>query len=111
MKSLRIETDVENADFYLASLAIGILEGMKKGVIPFDVGIWSLARPVFWQDLAICTEVSSELIEIISSFDEIDGLDKEISLSIIDNMLINLEKIQARELQNEQSFRAVASII
>lgn len=111
MNSLQIETDIENADFYLASLAIGILKSMKKGIVPFEVGIWSLARPIFWQDLANCTEISSELIEIISNFDEIDGLDKEVSLTIIDKMLINIEKIQVKGLKNEQSFRAVANII
>ena len=30
--------------FYLASLALGVLEAMKQGVVHPEMGIWSLGR-------------------------------------------------------------------
>ena len=41
---MKFETNNLNAEFYLASLALGVLEAMKQGVVHPDIGIWSLGR-------------------------------------------------------------------
>ncbi|WP_171495354.1 hypothetical protein [Acinetobacter colistiniresistens] len=40
---MKLETLNKNAEFYIASLALGVLEGMQQGVISPEAGIWSLA--------------------------------------------------------------------
>ena len=55
---MRIETHNSDAEFYIASLALGILYGMKQGVVHPEVGIWSLGRPVFSQQVLRSKEVS-----------------------------------------------------
>ena len=44
---MRIETHNLDAEFYIASLALGILYGMKQGEVHPTAGIWSLGRPRF----------------------------------------------------------------
>ncbi|MEX2964505.1 hypothetical protein [Microbulbifer sp. TYP-18] len=74
MEQLVLKTDIENAEFYLASLAIGILDSMRTGEISLEVGIWSLARPTFWEPLEKSLKVSCKLVDWISSMDELDAL-------------------------------------
>ena len=69
---MRIETHNSDAEFYIASLALGILYGMKQGVVHPEVGIWSLGRPVFSQQVLRSKEVSQTLKDMIANFDEID---------------------------------------
>ena len=72
---MRIETHNSDAEFYIASLALGILYGMKQGVVHPEVGIWSLGRPVFSQQVLRSKEVSQTLKDMIANFDEIDFWD------------------------------------
>ena len=72
---MRIETHNSDAEFYIASLALGILYGMKQGVVHPEVGIWSLGRPVFSQQVLRSKEVSQTLKDVIARFDEIDFWD------------------------------------
>ena len=69
---MKLETHNQNAEFYLASLALGVLEGMKQGVISPEAGIWSLARPGFSNQVLNFTMISEDLKYVIKCFDEID---------------------------------------
>lgn len=71
---MKLETHNKNAEFYIASLALGILEGMKQGVLSPEVGIWSLARPSFSNQVLKSTMISDDLKYIVGYFDEIDVL-------------------------------------
>lgn len=111
MGKLILTTEIENADFYIASLAIGILEGMKSGALSLDVGIWSLARPIFWEKLK-SGSVSTELIELISSLDEVDA---RLSLGLksnekIEEHLLLCKKIQRESLAKNPSLAITSSI-
>ncbi len=111
MENLILTTEIENADFYIASLAIGILEGMKSGALSLEVGIWSLARPAFWKKLK-SSSISAELIELVSSLDEVDaiqslGLD---AIKKIDEHLVLYKRIQSESLAKKPSLALVSSI-
>ncbi|WOE41044.1 MULTISPECIES: hypothetical protein [Acinetobacter] len=41
---MKLETNNLNAEFYLASLALDVLEAMKQGVVHPEMGIWLLGR-------------------------------------------------------------------
>ena len=69
---MRIETHNLDAEFYIASLALGILYGMKQGVVHPEVGIWSLGRPAFSTQVNKAKELSNLLKKVIYVFDEID---------------------------------------
>ena len=69
---MKLETNNENVEFYLASLALGLLEGMKQGVIHPEVGIWSLARTSFSNEILKSPIISNDLKYVIECMDEID---------------------------------------
>ncbi len=69
---MRFETNNSNTEFYVASLALGILEGMKQGVIHPEIGIWSLGRPIFLANIKKTSIISKDLNYVIDCFDEID---------------------------------------
>ncbi|MGR0306678.1 hypothetical protein [Acinetobacter beijerinckii] len=69
---MKLDTHNKNAEFYLASLALGILEGIKQGVVSPEVGIWSLSRSSFSSEVLKSTIISDGLKYVIGCFDEID---------------------------------------
>ncbi len=71
---MKLETLNKNAEFYIASLALGVLEGMQQGIISPEAGIWSLARPSFSNEVLKSTIISDDLKYVIACFDEIDAL-------------------------------------
>ena len=68
---MKLETNNINAEFYLASLALGILESMKQGVIEPEVGIWSLGRLQCSQQFENSPVLSDDLKYVIGCMDEI----------------------------------------
>lgn len=73
MKTIKLELEENAAEFYIASLARGILEGMKSGALPLEIGIWSLGRPAF-RSATLATSISAELTAVLESFDELNAL-------------------------------------
>lgn len=112
MQSLVLKTESENADFYVASLAIGILEGMKTGGVPTVVGTWSLARPVFWEAMKISGVISSKLVDWVSSIDELEALEKLSGNAIetIDELLGLLKQHQTKALTNDPSLKITSTV-
>ena len=86
---MRIETHNLDAEFYIASLALGILYGMKQGVVHPTAGIWSLGRPAFSTQANKAKELSSLLKKVIYAFDEIDFWEDEplLQQQMIDAMI------------------------
>ena len=99
---MRIETHNLDAEFYIASLALGILYGMKQGVVHPEVGIWSLGRPAFANQVNQSQDFSQTLKDVICMFDEIDFWDDEPLLqqqmidSVIADCLQCLQQAAAR---------------
>lgn len=112
MNELIFKTEVENASFYVSSLAIGILEGMKSGGIPLECGTWSLARPIFWQALDDCIEVDCRLIDWVSSLDELGALQNLDggAYKVIDELLVLLKISQTQSLKGNPSL-AISSVV
>ena len=45
---MKLEIEKINVEFYIASMALGILEGRKQSVIHSESGgVWSSGRPMF----------------------------------------------------------------
>lgn len=112
MKELILKTDIENANFYVSSIAIGILEGMKSGGVSLECGTWSLARPIFWQALDQCVEIDSRLVDWVSSLDELDALQNldGSAYKVIDELLALLKISQEKSLKGNPSL-AISSVV
>ena len=68
---MKFETNNLNAEFYLASLALGVLEAMKQGVVHPDIGIWSLGRLQCSQQFESSLVLSDDIKYVIGCMDEI----------------------------------------
>ncbi|ULJ62880.1 hypothetical protein [Wielerella bovis] len=102
MTFLQIQIHQSNAEFYVATLALGLLNAMKSGAIPFETGIWSLARPQFLDEtLPFC---SPELQMILQQFDELDALSTLVSseqaMQQMDDWIEILQNIMAKHIPN-----------
>ena len=108
-KALKLETNLTNGEFYISSLAIGILEGMKFGTVPFEVGIWSLGRPVFWKSFDKIDLLSDNLLNCLKTFDEIDAMksasSRESALKMIEELLTSLRTCQKNSLLNSPDLK------
>lgn len=111
-KELVLKTDIENACFYVSSLAIGILEGMKSGSVPLECGTWSLARPIFWKALEESVEIDCRLVDWVSSLDELDALQNlnGSSHKVIEELLVLLKISQEKSLKGNPSL-AISSLV
>ena len=100
---MRIETHNLDAEFYIASLALGILYGMKQGEVHPTAGIWSLGRPAFSTQANKAKELSSLLKKVIYAFDEIDFWEDEplLQQQMIDAMMADcLQCLQQAAARN-----------
>ena len=100
---MRIETHNLDAEFYIASLALGILYGMKQGMVHPEVGIWFLGRPAFLTQVNKAKELSNLLKKVIYVFDEIDFWDDEplLQQQMIDSMIADcLQCLQQAAARN-----------
>lgn len=104
---LKLETDIANSEFYISSLAIGILEGMKAG-------IWSLGRPVFWNSFDKKNALSDNLLSCLKTFDEIEAIksisNREPALKMIEELLSRLRICQKESLLNSPDLKLYSSI-
>ncbi len=73
MQTFRLEFEENASELYVASLARGILEGIKSGALKSETGIWSLGRPLFKRALA-AWPISPELRNVLEGFDELSAL-------------------------------------
>jgi hypothetical protein len=104
MAQLELQIQEENIDFYIASLALGILVGVRDGAISADVGMWSLGRPVFREAIE-SSPVSISLKSVINEFDELDaaqslGLD---IVSIAHRLISELLDCQRHAFKKDES--------
>ena len=108
-KTLKLETNLDNSEFYISSLAIGILEGMKSGTVPLEEGIWSLGRPVFSNNFDNTNSLSDDLLNCIKTFDEIDSIKSASShrsaLKMIEELLTSLRTCQKNSLLNSPDLK------
>lgn len=70
---LLLTLEDENTEFYIASLALGILQGIKLKALNPEVGIWTLGRPIFKEPL-LNMPISKSLKQVIDSFDELEAI-------------------------------------
>ena len=94
------ETAEENVEFYVATMVLGLLQGIKNKTVPPDIGIWSLGRPMFWKSLEKKKIISSELLTVLQTLDELDLMENMLPLDmtkeldkLIDTVNICLSKI------------------
>lgn len=101
MDTLQLHIKQSNAQFYVATLALGLLIAMKSEKISLETGIWSLGRPEFLnKTLPFC---SPNLQNILQSFDELDALSelssKQQVMQQIDDWIEYLQNLLADEVK------------
>lgn len=96
MPGITLEIPQGNVEFYVASLARGVLMAMQTGAIGLEAGVWSLGRPVFQQ--ALQGSISTELRAVLQAFDELDAL-KDLGGDVdstLERLLSELDACQRR---------------
>ena len=114
---MKFETNNLNAEFYLASLALGVLEAMKQGVVHPDIGIWSLGRLQCSQQFESSLVLSDGIKYVIGCMDEITawvsldpkhGLEKQ--QMMIEGLKVKCLKILKDLNYKEMNLRMVLSM-
>ena len=102
--NIKFETSEENIEFYVAIMALGLLQSIKTKAVSSDIGIWSLGRPRFWKILKKDKLISEELLSVVQTLDELNALeelslnlDKEID-KLIDRINICLLKVNDKKI-------------
>lgn len=90
MNHLNLEFEPNHAEFYVATLTLGILSAMQSGILSLEMGIWTLGRPHFLDKvLPFC---SPPLQEILMSMDELDAMQTLCGAEVVQSYIA--EKIQ-----------------
>lgn len=71
-----IRLDIEEKDFpaFLACLGIGTLYSIRSGVLPTEVGIWSLAAPIVHAPQAVTNCLPTKILEVYQTCDELSAI-------------------------------------
>ena len=91
----QLEIANEHLDSFVICLALGTLREMRDGNMPYEIGIWTLGRPVFSCNSEVNRFLSKETIEVIQEVGEIDSIastgDKEKANETLDDLIIILQ--------------------
>ncbi len=72
-KTYLLEIGNGDREAFVLCLALGTLEAMRSGLWPMEAGIWTLARPIFWEALV---EIDAEVVTVLQSADELSAIAK-----------------------------------
>lgn len=72
-KTYLLEIGNGDREAFVLCLALGTLEAMRGGLWPLTAGIWTLARPIFWEPLA---EIDAKAVEVLQTADELSAIAK-----------------------------------
>lgn len=101
MREIELKIVEEDQELFVAILALGILEGLKSKIVLHEIGVWSLARPVFLKHVSEPGRVNLRLIKVIEQFDELsllnefdpDGCDTHIDamISVVKEIMLDTD--------------------
>ena len=72
-KTYLLEIGNGDREAFVLCLALGALEAMRSGLWPLKSGIWTLARPIFWESLV---EIDADVVTVLQSADELSTIAK-----------------------------------
>ena len=111
---MKLEIENINVEFYIASMALGILEGMKQSVIHSESGgVWSSGRSMFSQQVQNSLILSDSLKYTVGCFDEINmwvGFENsdEKQFEMINKLIqIYLECLKLQIINNDNQYHYV----
>ena len=59
---------------FLTCLGIGVLHAIQRGILPPQAGVWTLARPAFWEPLEASKVLPPHIISAFQTCDELAAL-------------------------------------
>jgi hypothetical protein len=71
---IKLQIEPDGLESLIICLALGTLKAIQSNALTEDAGIWCLARPKFWQPLKKRGLISSEIVEILQSADELSAI-------------------------------------
>jgi len=72
----QLDVATGNLEAFVICLALGTLREMRDGNVPYEVGIWTLGRPIFSRNSEIEKLLSPETLRVLQAADEVDALAK-----------------------------------
>lgn len=94
-----LEVNEDNLTAFAASLVLGTLQAIRRGVLHPDHGIWPLAFPGFVDPLAHSGRVPSALIEVMRTCDELSLMQEVVPErypAILDDLIAQVEGVLGR---------------
>jgi hypothetical protein len=79
----------EDMASFICCLGVGVLQMIRQGVLPPEVGIWTLGVPRFWEPLEADANLPAPLLNVIHQFDELSAI-HTISPDRFDSVLAEL---------------------
>lgn len=111
---LILTIDKRNAEFFISSLAIGVLYGHKSGAIPLEECIWMIGNQCFWNCYTGAHIISDELLIAIITFDEMNAYKSvegdEMYEKMTEELRHTLIKCQKQSLKTATDFRIENSL-
>lgn len=73
-KHSRLVISAEDTELLLVIIVYGVLKAIEGGFWNSDAGIWTIGRPKFWKPLIKNGLVSTDIVEIMQSADELSAI-------------------------------------
>ncbi|MCB0847804.1 MAG: hypothetical protein KDE26_31340 [Bacteroidetes bacterium] len=108
---LTFTVEKENCEFATGLITLGLLEGIKSGVIPAEAGIWSLGRPRFWTELERNQLISGSLLQVIKTSDELDVIERTGDLAKVLDSLITQVKKSLSEINYKKNSLIIDTVV
>lgn len=58
---------------FVACLGVGTLQAIRDGILPLEVGIWTLSSPIFIKSIED-NDISPEVVNVFQTADELSAL-------------------------------------
>jgi hypothetical protein len=97
--SLTLQISQEDIPAFVACLSIGTLYAIREGIIPPQVGIWTLGPPRMWEPLEAMSLIPREIIEVLQRCDELSAIQQLMPdrfVPYVDELIARLQLVLAQ---------------
>jgi len=90
-ETISLDVAKDGLESFVICMALGTLGSIRDKLLHSGSGTWTLGRPVFWKPLMDANRISSEVLRVLQSADEL-CVAESLDAAFINDLIAHLER-------------------